>query len=439
MKVSKRPAGFWRTLVRERFLGKRTAVWALRSLYVFVFVALFGDFLANEKPLYCKLEGKTYFPVLYQYAADLGLYQWEPDLIRARWRDLPYESVVFAPIPYSAATRDIRNTNFAHPFRGQQVESRRFWHWLGTDQLGRDVAAGLIAGTRVALFVGLGAVAISTLIGILLGTLAGYLGDHGLKASFIRLLLNAAGLYAGLFYGFIGRSFEMGEANSEGGLPLSLLTGFLWLLLAMALANGLAALLERLFRLPKRVRVPVDLLVMRSLEIMESIPGLLLILVIAALIREPSIWYVMLIIGFLGWTSIAQFVRSELLKVRQQTYIEAAQAMGLPPWRIMLKHALPNALSPVIILIAFGVARAVLSEATLSFLGIGVGQDEVTWGKLLSEARTNFNAWWLAVFPGVAIFFTVLTFNLLGESFSDALDPGRDATSQASPPGSPGA
>ena len=419
----------------ERFRSKRSAVWALRLLYVFAFVALFGDFLANEKPLYCQLEGKHYFPVLYQYGASLGIYQWEPELLRARWRDLPYESVIFPPIPYSATTRDVRNIHSAHPFHGQQVASARYWHWLGTDQLGRDVAAGLIAGARVALFVGLGAMALSVFIGIILGTLAGYLGDRGLKASWVRLFFNAMGLYLGLFYGFISRAYQIGEANEAGGAPLALFIGLLWLVFFVALANSLSYLAEKIFRMTRNIRIPVDLIVMRSLEIMESIPGLLLILVLAALVRQPSIWYVMLIIGLVGWTSIAQFVRAEMLKVRRQTYIEAAQSMGLPPWRIMFRHALPNALSPVMILIAFGVARTVLSEASLSFLGIGVGPDEVTWGKLLSEARSNFNAWWLAVFPGVAIFFTVLIFNLLGESLSDALDPGRDANPQApSPP-----
>lgn len=409
-----------------RFRGERPAVWSLRLLYVFLFIALFGDFLANEKPLFCKIDGKTYFPILYQYGVDLGLASWEPSLIRARWRDLEYESVVFAPIPYSATSLDTRNTHFAHPFRGQQVKSKRFWHWLGTDQLGRDVAAGLIAGTRIALLVGLGAMALASLIGLFLGTMAGYLGDRGLRTSWLRLVLNIAGFYFGLFYGFISRAYLIGAANLEGNGPAAVLTGLCWLFGMLLLANGIGYLLERGLRLRKPVRIPVDILVMRSIEIMESIPGLLLILALAALIRKPSVWYVMGIIGLVGWTSIAQFVRAEMLKVRRQTYIEAAQALGLRASRIMFRHALPNALSPVLILIAFGVARAILSEATLSFLGIGVGPEEVTWGKLLSEARSNFNAWWLAVFPGVAIFLMVLVFNLLGEGLSDALDPKGD-------------
>ena len=422
----RKTSGYWGAQMKARFRSKRSTVWALRLLYFFIFIALLGDFLANEKPLYCKIEGKTYFPVIYQYGVDLGLAQWDASLMRARWHELSYDAVIFPPIPYSANTRDIKNTHFAHPFRDQRVDSKRFWHWLGTDQLGHDVAAGLIAGTRIALFVGLGAMALASLIGLLLGTLAGYWGDRGLKTSWLRLILNVGGLYFGLFYGFISRAYTIGEANVAGSAPMALFTGFLWLAGMLAVANGLGYLLEKGFRLNKKVHVPLDLLVMRSVEVVESIPGLLLILALAALIRKPSIWYVMLIIGLVGWTSIAQFVRAEMLKVRRQTYIEAAQALGMRASRIMFRHALPNALSPVLILIAFGVARAILSEATLSFLGIGLGPEEVTWGRLLSEARSNFNAWWLAVFPGVAIFLMVLLFNLLGEGLSDALDPKRE-------------
>lgn len=402
--------------------------WPLRVLYFLAAIALLGDFLANEKPLFCVIKGETYFPVVHQYAVDLGLAQWPPELVRARWKDLEYEKVVFPPIPYSATTRDIKNTHFAHPFKGQRVESMRYWHWLGTDQLGRDVAAGLISGTRIALMVGLGAMLMASLIGIALGALAGYWGDHGLRTSWLRLLLGGAGLYLGLFYGFISRSFAIGQANEEGVAIGALLAGFLIFAAIVAATSLLGWGMEKMLNLRRHVHVPADLLVMRSVEIFESIPGLLLILSLAALIRKPSVWYVMLIIGLVGWTSIAQFVRAEMLKVRQQTYIEAAKALGLPPWRIILRHALPNALNPVLILIAFGVARAILSEATLSFLGIGLGPDEVTWGRLLSEARSNFNAWWLAIFPGLAIFITVMVFNLLGERLSDALDPGREVS-----------
>jgi peptide/nickel transport system permease protein len=116
-------------------------------------------------------------------------------------------------------------------------------------------------------------------------------------------------------------------------------------------------------------------------------------------------------------------MRAELLKIRELEYIKAAEAMGFSRQRIIFRHALPNALGPVLITIAFGVAGAVLTESSLSFLGLGGGPNEITWGLLLKDARVNFSAWWLAVFPGLAIFVTVTIFNLLGEGLTEALDP----------------
>ena len=133
----------------------------------------------------------------------------------------------------------------------------------------------------------------------------------------------------------------------------------------------------------------------------------------------------MIIIGFIRWTTIARFIRAELLRVRSLEYIEAAHAMGFSNWRIIVRHAIPNSIGPVLITIAFGVASAILIEAFISFLGIGVN-GEVTWGMLLRWARDNTMAWWLAIFPGLAIFITVTIFNLIGDGLTEALDPKRE-------------
>lgn len=132
---------------------------------------------------------------------------------------------------------------------------------------------------------------------------------------------------------------------------------------------------------------------------------------------------IMVIIGFTGWTGIAKYIRAELLKVRSLEYIEAAQSLGFSEWRIMLRHAIPNSLTSVLITVAFGVASAILVESSLSFLGIGVQADVMTWGKLLNASREEISAWHLAIFPGLAIFITVTVFNLLGEGLTDAMDP----------------
>ena len=409
----------YRDIVRKQFRKNRMAVWSLRLLYVLLFVSLTSDFIANEKPLYCKIEGETYFPVLRQYAVDLGLSTWEAKFFQTNWHDHNYEKVIWAPIPYSANTLDKKNTNFVSPTDDQRVPSKRFWHWLGTDQLGRDVAAGMINGTRIAMLVGVISMSIATLIGIFFGALAGYFGDDRFRITRIRLIMNIVAIVPALFYGFIARSYQL----EEGTFGWQMLMGVGIALLFFIAFNLIAKYLERYPKLGKKLTLPIDIMVMRLIETVSSIPALLLVLSIVAIIEKPSIFYIMAIIGLIRWTGIARFIRAELLKIRSLEYIEAAEALGYSEWRIILRHAIPNALTPVLITIAFGIASAILLEAFLSFLGIGLPPAQITWGKLLNLARSQFSAWWLAIFPGLAIFFTVTIFNLLGEGLTDALDP----------------
>jgi peptide/nickel transport system permease protein len=413
----------YRPLFWRRFRKNRPAVWSLRVLYLLLFIAIFADFIANDKPIYCRIDGEDYFPVFRQYAVDAGLSSWEARFVQADWRDLEYDRVIYPLIPYAAGTIDRRNMNARSPFEEQLVPSRRFHHWLGTDGIGRDIAAGMIRGTRVALSVGLVAMGIATLIGLCFGALAGYFGDHGLRVTRSGFWCNLLGLALGLFYGFQVRGFAL----REGALGWELLKSFGILLIFMLVFNMLARGLQRFPLFGKDFSFPADMLVMRLIEIINSIPGLLLILSVVAVVRRPSIFYVMIIIGAISWTSIAKFVRAELLRIRRAEYIEAARVLGYSHRRILFRHALPNAMTPVLITVAFGIAGAILLEASLSFLGIGLSAGSVTWGSLLSAARYNTSAWWLAVFPGLAIFVTVTIFNLLGEGLTEALEPSRKA------------
>lgn len=166
----------------------------------------------------------------------------------------------------------------------------------------------------------------------------------------------------------------------------------------------------------------IDLVISRIFELMLGIPTFFLILTIAATLR-PNIFYTMLIIGLTGWVGIARLTRNEFLKVRNLDYVTAAVSLGTPTPRILIRHILPNALAPVLVSVVLGIAAAILTESGLSFLGIGVPADLVTWGSILNEARSNTFAWWLAVFPGAAIFLAVIAYYLVGEGLRDALDP----------------
>ena len=170
----------------------------------------------------------------------------------------------------------------------------------------------------------------------------------------------------------------------------------------------------------------VDLILYRVVEIFMAVPVLFLLIVAVAVLPDElkTTYVIMGIIGCFTWTGMARYTRAEFLKLRNQDFVQSAQATGLPLRSILFKHMLPNGVAPVLVDTSFSIAAAIGLEATLSYLGLGP-TDSASWGKLLSSAISSEGEfkWWLAVFPGAAIFLTVLSYNLLGESLRDAIDP----------------
>jgi len=409
----------FRAMLWARFQKNRLAVWSLRFLYFLIFIALFANVLANDKPLYCKNAEGTQFPVFREMGMNLGLLESNGKFLLTKWGNQQFDSAIWPIIPYSSTAIDFKNGKYKSPFDEQDVPSFRWRHHFGTDQVGRDVAAGMIHGTRTALFVGLIAMLVASIIGIFIGILAGWYGNKGFKLSRIRLAMNLLAIFPAFFYGFTTRSFIISESEHSGLETLLSLAIFVAI---FVIFNLLAKPLERISALNKPVTIPLDLLIMRFIEVMNSIPALLLLLASVAVLTKQSIFTTMVIIGLIAWTGIARFLRAELMRIRKLEYIEAARALGLSNRQIIWRHALPNALTPILISIAFGIAGAILLEASLSFLGIGASADDMTWGKILRSSRDYFSAWWLAIFPGTAIFMTVTVFNLIGEGLTDALD-----------------
>ncbi len=167
----------------------------------------------------------------------------------------------------------------------------------------------------------------------------------------------------------------------------------------------------------------VDTLIMRFTDAMMCFPRFFLILTAVALL-PPSIYTIMIIIGLFGWMGTARLVRAEFFSIREQDYVVAAKALGIPEWRIIFRHMVPNALAPVFVSATIGVASAILTESGLSFLGFGVPPPYATWGNILSDGKGFiFDAPWLFFIPGLAIFIVVLAFNLVGEGLREALNP----------------
>ena len=201
------------------------------------------------------------------------------------------------------------------------------------------------------------------------------------------------------------------------GSRVSLSIGFL----AVAIAVSIGTLLGALAGYAGRW---VDALSMRFVDVLLSFPRLVLLILLVALF-EPSLALVTLVLGLTGWMGTARIIRGEVLSVREREYVEAARALGFGGRRIVLRHILPNVLSPVIVTATLGIGNTILAEAALSFLGLSVQPPTATWGNIIAEgnAASLVDAWWITTFPGLAIVATVMSLNLVGDGMRDALDP----------------
>jgi peptide/nickel transport system permease protein len=423
----------------QQFKKNKPAYYSFRVILFLAVLALIAPVIATDQPLYCKYKGVIMFPA-FSFSNNCEVRDEVTGTTEniqydiADWKKMKVESIVFAPVPYSPNKTDYDNAGYVAPgdkqvfinSKGETIKMPlRFRHWLGTNKAGEDVLSGLINGTRVSLTIGILAMSIASIIGLVLGAVAGYFGDKKIQTSRGAFWTFIIGIVFAYYYAFSVRSYSITDSFSISSFEmlLQVIISLLIFSIILFLFYLLGKYIGKIPLLKPRVFVPVDSIISRVIEILISMPLLILIISVAAIAKEKSIVNIMVIIGLTGWTGIARLTRAEFLRISNLDYIHAAKSMGFKEIRIIFRHALPNALGPALVSIAFGVASAILIESSLSFLGIGVPPSTVTWGSLLNSGREQYNAWWLVIFPGLAIFITVTVYNLLGEGLRDALDP----------------
>lgn len=397
-------------------------------LAAFLFIAVTGPILSNEKPVLLIQHGHFSFPAFSNdpyttiHSQDGSSKSIRTDNIR--WDTLREGFVLMPLIPYSAGKSDLNNSNFKSPFEKQFTSttegikelSFRNRHLLGTGNLGNDLLAGLIEGTRISLIIGICSMIIALLIGILLGLLSGYYGNSLLKLKRISAILILLLLLPAWFYFFELRSYSIQQSFDKSILigTVNVLISLSGLLIFIILPVNLISRVRFPDWFNKQLFVPVDAIINRIIELFLSLPRIV-VLITFALIFRPSVLSVILIIGLTSWTSIARMVRALVMSQRDSGYIDAGRSIGMPGWRLFLFHLLPSTFSQLKVFLIYGVASAILAETGLSFLGIGVPQGIVTWGQLLYEGKENVSAWWLILFPGLCIFLLLASLNTLAD------------------------
>ena len=321
------------------------------------------------------------------------------------------------PLPFGPNETDLEYV-FQPPLQWDQYTPEKPFHWLGTDQIGRDLFANVIFGARTALFISLPAMLLAAALGIYLGSLAGYYGDKGFKKSTgIILAAIIATLFFGFYFFLVDTTFlTKGEFGKQAIFKLLIIC------LAALIFKLLAWMFCWLPFLRQNISLPLDVLILKLIELIQSVPRLLLVLSLATF-ADASFGVVIGLFAFTYWPAIARLVRAEMLKIKELPYLEAARALGFSDKQIILKHALPNALTPVIVAFAFGISNLMALEATLSFLGIGIPPDVPSWGRAITGIKNDPSAWWLGLFPGLVLCGAVLSVQTVAQLLIRIINP----------------
>ncbi|GEM87308.1 ABC transporter permease [Meiothermus granaticius] len=356
---------------------------------------------------------------------------------------------LFAPIlaPYDPTAQPLSGDLASQYF---QLPSAQ--HWLGTDELGRDVFSRILYGARIEMLVGFTAALVSLFIGMVLGILAGYFSGRPFRFYQGPLAQGSSWQPLGfalwrviswvIFYGLLYFIADLAWTLAGDGVRAFLggeRGGHWFALLGLVVSWG-AVLAAGIWGLFAKFGLDLDVVLSRFIDFILTIPSLPLLLVLSALLRDSqgavgqwaqatlgpaaSVLIIITVLVIFGWISTARLVRGAVLSLREQDFVTAAQALGSSEVRVMFRHLLPNVTAPLVINTTLEVGNAILSESILSYLGFGIQEPVPSWGNMLSRAQDYlFSAPHLLFAPGIMIFLTILAFNYLGDGLRDALDP----------------
>lgn len=369
----------------------------------FLLIGILNPFIANEQPLFCSCNGTWHFPVMSQI---FGSSEKQESI------DISHCSKVLYPlVRYSAGTIDRSLNKAIGPSLAGNINNPTSRHYLGTDNLGRDVAAGMISGTKTALTVSFITVLISLIFGSFTGMMAGFYGDKGVRICWIVFIISIIPTFLLCYFMGLELLVFSNQFLAFFLILIVIISCFLWtnIYLSSKLPSA------------KGFYLPVDMILLKLIELRKSIPAIFLILAGLNLFRYGSVWNIITIAVVLGWIEFARFARAETMNISGAYFVTGARVLGFSDFRIMFRYILPNILPVLIVVSCFSAAGVILLESTLSFLGIGLAAEDVSWGKMLAQGR-DMKSWWLVIFPGTAIFLLILSLNLVADEWRKSMN-----------------
>jgi peptide/nickel transport system permease protein len=397
------------------------------SLIFFFLISILADFIANDKPIYCNYKGRSYWPVFKEYGIKIGISKLESQFASQNWKEYNYEAVLWPLIPFAPKNLDFTMSNFISPTKAIKIGGHFSGHYLGTGPLGEDILSAIIHGVRYALFTGAGTLLISLFIGLTFGTIAGYFGDDSSKNKVSDVISIILFLFYSWYVAYYLNRFNILDRLDDG---LILILVLLLKLIGYIIIIGVCVyfinkyILWKLPLLKIEIHFPLDLVISRGIEVFNALPKILILFAFLAFLK-PSILNTILILGFISWPIFAQLIRAKILSIKKELYIESAKSSGIKPMLILFRHALPNSLGILWIIIGYSVSGAVLAESAIGYLGLGTPPEVLSWGKLLSMARENSSAWWMIFPSGFMLFYFIGCFNYLGKQASIFYNPKR--------------